>query len=117
MINNVHVVNPRVYNRALMSKNKLHQTTSLERATYFICLHRGTVDQSISSLLFKVNGGSTSIAVGVRSFVDLNLMTNACPPILLADPGSIKADVTPPAIDKWNPSSCVFNASRERNQG
>lgn len=49
-------------------------------------------------MLFKLNGGSTTIDVGVRADVSRSLMTKAWPPIPLAEPGSTSPDVTPPEI-------------------
>jgi hypothetical protein len=36
---------------------------------------------------------------GERSSVGRSFMTKACPPMALAEPGRIRAVVTPPAID------------------
>lgn len=55
--------------------------------------------------------------VGDRSTVDLNLITNAWPPILLALPGRIWAVVTPPAIASSYDASCVLRPSILRSQG
>lgn len=66
---------------------------------------------------FIVNGGSRSIDDGECSVVGRSLITYAWPPIAFADPGRIRAVVTPPEIDSRYASSCVLSPSMLRNQG
>lgn len=78
-----------------------------------MCLHRRGCP-SLTCDLLRLNGGSTSIAVGDRSSVGRVLITNAWPPELeiqlrayrvtqmnqpmaLAEPGSTSTVVRPPA--------------------
>ena len=91
-------------------------------------------------------GFSTTIELGVFSAVCLGLITNAWPPMLPADPGRIRAVVTPPAwkskgvtsgseprrapgrgrerrragrrtMERLYDASCVLIPSRERRKG
>lgn len=104
----------------------MHECQSIDagpryvKETHFICLHLGGTDVSAAEPL-RLNGGSSSIDVGVRSVVGRSLMTKAWPPgtvasnichtyrkqtdipMASAEPGRISEVVTPPAMVCLNP--------------